>query len=269
MWWLALVYWLLWMGFEPRFFAPSGIGFHDVLFSATLSNGISPKALMSIVPGGWSIAAEALFYVAFPLLAALSKNLASSVLVLAAAMLLRIAGNSFLLSLNIQPEVVQAAFLEHSIINQLPIFVLGICTYHAILSIRYPRLVASAVILIAFAVTILLPYASKMVQPTPMAFGVCWAFATWGFANGGAALLINKPIELLGKISYSAYFWHFIFLGNILDNPRLSGGSLAFLVLFLKTMALTVPMSWLTYQIVEKPMMRVGSRVAQKYSHAL
>jgi len=73
----------------------------------------------------------------------------------------------------------------------------------------------------------------------------------------------------VGKVSYSAYFWHFPVLG-LLDKfglfslgPAVPGG-LRFLAIFAAAVALTVGFASVTYRVVEAPMIRIGRQLAMR-----
>ena len=56
-------------GFKPRAYAPQGVGPVSYISTFLFLHGWHPATINSIVPGGWSIAAEFGFYLLFPLLA--------------------------------------------------------------------------------------------------------------------------------------------------------------------------------------------------------
>lgn len=67
MFWLAAAVYFLQYGFGPRYWAPQGITLVDIGLTFSFLNGLRPNAMNSVVPGGWSIAAEMSFYLMFPI----------------------------------------------------------------------------------------------------------------------------------------------------------------------------------------------------------
>ena len=71
MFWLAIVFFT---AFTPRHWAPNGIGWPQVFATAAFLHGWHPATINGVVPGGWSIAVEVTFYLAFPVLALLLRS---------------------------------------------------------------------------------------------------------------------------------------------------------------------------------------------------
>ncbi|WP_173568658.1 acyltransferase family protein [Acetobacter conturbans] len=94
------------------------------------------------------------------------------------------------------------------------------------------------------------------------------ALLLFGLARGGAVAraLSCRPLLWLGNISYSIYLLHFLIIaiaGRLLSPllPNLSMTAREGLVLGL-TLILVLPLSHLLYETVEKPVNRLGHRVA-------
>lgn len=68
MFYTGLVFFVLLAGFGPRLWAPHGLGSAHVVLTALFLHGWLPEIINSVVPGGWSIAAETSFYLLLPLL---------------------------------------------------------------------------------------------------------------------------------------------------------------------------------------------------------
>jgi peptidoglycan/LPS O-acetylase OafA/YrhL len=79
--------------------------------------------------------------------------------------------------------------------------------------------------------------------------------------NGGGwsrRLLATPAMEFLGRISYGIFLWHLPLVGWIAAH----GGrdwipGFPFLSLFLAGLAVSIPMGWLSYRLVERPAMRL------------
>jgi peptidoglycan/LPS O-acetylase OafA/YrhL len=90
MFWLAILIFLLLLGFDPRYWAPQGIGWPHVLVTALFLHGFHPDTMSSVVPGGWTIAVEMTFYCSFPLLVWGLRSWQIAAVALVAAMCLAI-----------------------------------------------------------------------------------------------------------------------------------------------------------------------------------
>ena len=66
MFWIAIFFFLWLNGTAATIYAPDGIGFRQVLMTALFIHGFWPDAITSVVPGGWSVADEVIFYALFP-----------------------------------------------------------------------------------------------------------------------------------------------------------------------------------------------------------
>ena len=73
--------------------------------------------------------------------------------------------------------------------------------------------------------------------------------------------LIGRPIEWIGKVSYSAYFIHFVVLRLTPLLPSTGSPVVDMAYVFLIQVLVTVGFSSLTYLMIEKPMIRLGSQL--------
>ena len=87
----------------------------------------------------------------------------------------------------------------------------------------------------------------------------------------GAALL-NAPVALMGRVSFSAYLLHFAVIELVLNRHRsffhMDAAGWNAIAVFagatLVVIALTCVFSTITYLTVEKPMMRLAKRLTTK-----
>lgn len=74
------------------------------------------------------------------------------------------------------------------------------------------------------------------------------------------AVLSSRPAKALGDISYGVFCYHLVVLGLVeraIHHETLHGN---FWPLELLTLAVTVPLAWLSYRFVERPIIRWGRR---------
>jgi peptidoglycan/LPS O-acetylase OafA/YrhL len=102
-------------------------------------------------------------------------------------------------------------------------------------------------------------------------FGMCFSIFAYCLADGAANWLGNPPIRYLGKVSFSAYLWHFAVLGSLakltksgFDPLMLAAGPHGFsffCVFFPFLVIVTTVLSTLTYRLVERPIIRFGEKL--------
>jgi peptidoglycan/LPS O-acetylase OafA/YrhL len=64
--WLAGLFYTLIGGFAPRLWAAGGISPTDLIIAAIFGSAWSGGASLAVVPGGWSVCCEVMFYIALP-----------------------------------------------------------------------------------------------------------------------------------------------------------------------------------------------------------
>jgi peptidoglycan/LPS O-acetylase OafA/YrhL len=82
--------------------------------------------------------------------------------------------------------------------------------------------------------------------------------------------MVNPVTCFLGRISFSFYIVHFAIMDAEIRllhahfDGMFSRPALAYLVLMMVTLALTIPVSWLTYTFIEQPFIRLGSKIVRR-----
>ena len=81
--------------------------------------------------------------------------------------------------------------------------------------------------------------------------------------NGGffAKSLSVKPLQFIGKISYSFYLWHFIVLLSLIYAFY---GTIPNLLIFIIWLALITPVSWLAFKGIEEPSVKLLKKMSLK-----
>ena len=79
--------------------------------------------------------------------------------------------------------------------------------------------------------------------------------------NWANSPLVNEPVIWIGKVSYSTYFLHFPAL-HFLPTLHVTGQVVVDVALaYVMVVFVTTAFSSLTYMMIEKPMIRLGSRL--------
>jgi|SRR5680860_292367 len=96
-----------------------------------------------------------------------------------------------------------------------------------------------------------------------------FAVIAFGLARGAGSWLVNPAICWLGKVSFSAYLWHFAVLSLAAPTIGSFPGTLAYLIAVTIVLTITLVTSTVTYLCIERPMIRAGSKLATRLRHGL
>ncbi|MCE1235672.1 MAG: acyltransferase [Hyphomicrobiales bacterium] len=282
MFWLGILFFLCLDGFGPRYFAPNGIDIFSVLLTIFFLHGWIPDTITSVVPGGWSIAVEMTFYFVFPLFMLLIRGWRSAFSFFLLSVFLSKIVFDYLWNHRVVywPDVSDAlvsAFLNLWFPTQLPVFAVGFLLFFFIrdckgfISKPWLNALLFASVLSMVALALRPELAGKLRLNTYTAYGVCFSVFAFCLADGAARWLVVAPVRYLGKISFSAYLWHFAVLGtlgklaaigiNPLSLMTPTRGTLFFFELFVYVVLATGILSALTYKFIERPMIKVGNKI--------
>ena len=275
MFWLAIaLYLLLDRLFTQPFWSSGTVDWHTILLTIFFSHGWSPEAINAVVPGGWTIAVEMMFYLAFPLLAASVTSLNRAILFLVASILLAIDANS--LTADAWPAdrtILFGEFLYYWLPNSLPCFAIGFVAFYLLPYAPRTRLGSLALLLGAGLVALYvafgpLPFFATGTQP--LARGTVFALACLllilALQHGNYPLLVNRAVCFLGRVSYSGYLTHWVLVELALLVFRdFHTGPVASTILWLASILVLVPctaaLSFLTYSLIERPGIGAGARM--------
>ena len=117
---------------------------------------------------------------------------------------------------------------------------------------------------------LLIPFLDGVKYALPLGlvttYGIAFSLFAFSLMYWPNSALIGRPIEWIGKVSYSAYFIHFVTL-RILPLLPSTGWPVADLAyMFLIQVLVTVGFSSLTYLMIEKPMIRLGGTLIARSS---
>ncbi|MFT4255123.1 MAG: acyltransferase [Caulobacter sp.] len=247
----------------------------NLLLTVFFVHGLSPSAINDIVPGGWSIACEALFYFIFPFLLAmlttLKRALVAAFAGVVAAVVSRLA-LSVLLAEWVEAEAL-GRFIHFGFLTNLPAFLFGVVVYHLRASPLADLLRPFANLGLLSALLLLCvigAFGFGVLRNTLLASAVLAALVF--FATQASWPIIDNPIlRYTGKISFSIYLLHFVVLHG-LDNAVVSlageGWLVAMVTLYVLVMAITAALASLTYRFVEAPMIDFAKTLSRKQSTA-
>ena len=269
---IAPMFWLAACAYLITYGAPAGLSTPGILATFLFVHGWSPNTINTLVPGGWSIAAEVMFYVFFPFLAGAITTLSTAVIAFFAAVAIAILGGdiaSLLLPTGEKYSGSNADFLRWWFIAQAPVFLVGFIVYHA-MRFELPRWVWSLGIQGSILAMLFLVFAWWLPGSRQVLFALTFGLFALSLGKCGEDSMVNPVVEHIGRVSYSAYFWHFPILATYasIGHPlsMITASSLKqFVALYVVVVLISIILSTMTYLVIEKPMIRLGSRIASRY----
>jgi len=236
-----------------------------------------PSYFESIIPTGWTVGVEMLFYLWLPLIFISVSSLRRSLAFVLVAILISHLTNLLL------PEIFVGQYATFNFFSQLPVFAIGVVCYF-IYKYYIPKIQSSyrvpvslLLLLTSFALfyslaTYLLYYIPSEIffslsLPSWQAVGFSFLLLSLSlFSNG---LIVNRVTRFFGKISYSIYLVHPLLIQSLIPVYGYVGhSSLPIMVsiglCLLLSILITTPIAMLTYRYIESPGMRYGKKVASR-----
>lgn len=240
-----------------------------IISNITFIHGVSPYYINTLVPGGWSISVEFMFYALVPLLFACVKNLNQSlVFFITTTVLTSIIKFYFLKYPLIEDSPLWADFLFLNIINQLPVFALGLMFYFIVIknenlsNISKSSLLALSVLVFCH---LCMPYMN--IISNHIFFSIGFLILAYALSKNGFIILNNAIIRYIGTISFSMYLVHIAvlyWLDYFNFTDYFESGSKNFLVRSLITIGLSILVSTIFYRLIEVPGQKLGKKMIEK-----
>ncbi len=249
---------------------PQKISSTDILLNVLLANGLSESANNSVVPGGWSIGTEVIFYCLFPILFKTLNNKTLLSLFTSAAFLILTCLAIEVIG-GFKPDV--NVFYYRLIINQLSVFIIGACTFRLL-----GKKIGVTTTFIGIALIVVSCYLFN--QGYKPAFNLFFIpiLACTGFSIliikfqdscNKSQSFIWRYLAKLGKVSYSAYLLHFAVIWFLapairphMDKIHSQDFSLIFVTVIV-TIA-TFLVASISYRWIEKPAIRLGEAFIER-----
>ncbi len=201
---------------------PQVADYLGLLSTLTLTHGLTPEWINWVVPGGWAISIETMFYLIFPWLWKKVRSLNAATIWFLVTLITSRGLTILLHPLPYPNSLLWGEYLYYYLPAQLPIFLLGIVVYWAIREKRWPKILMSALPLLLVA---------GIWKPSLMP-----AFVWWGIGWSSLILLLNKRtwvgidnrvMRQLGNVSYEMYLVHSaVYMGIVgLGLFQLSGNA--------------------------------------------
>jgi peptidoglycan/LPS O-acetylase OafA/YrhL len=245
------------------------------LFHLTLLHGFTLDAFKTVVPGGWSIGVEFIFYLLFPIIFALVINKGTKTKFV--LLLVIFIGLSL-----IQSTFFQVYFPSYSSVwkygywaplNQLPVFMVGLMLYRKVKQTSVPDSITSH--LAWFLVATL---SSLGVWQLKVPFYVvlvpllsAYSFYHLYFVFESVTWLNCKLLRRIGQLSFSMYLLHFLSISivmniEVLDGLR-GGGVISLLAFYLLVIILTMALSVITEKVIELKFVALAKKIITMREH--
>lgn len=275
--WMGIILYTVVYGLNSRGWLPGPKIWHYPLHLA-LVNLLHPETSSSVVPGGWSISCEVLFYLTVPIWFMWVKNLRSSIIFVIACCivgpLLTEALRHTIGSWTAQfgPEA-DDQFYYRIIFNQMPCFSFGILTYFILknppnwlirLQVVKYNLVGLFVTGVLFIVAM---EANLRFIGSHILFSAAFSSLALVLSQLPWAILVNPVSRFLGKISYSTYLLHFLVLKQltlILPMKLQQNQNSYFFILLLCCLLITIPLAYVSFKLIETRFARLAKSIIVK-----
>jgi len=242
--------------------------FFNVACNFLFIHGLIPSANNNIVPGGWSIGTEMIFYLIFPFIFAMYQNLKTirSLLIIPILLFLFTTIISYLNAYLIGLKYYEDIFYYYNIINQLPVFIVGISFFHLEKAgwIKSSTIVA----LIGFLLTFFLSFVLFLKLKHNLNLAIFIASISFCFLF---VFLKNMNLQLkflvrVGQLSFSIYIFHFLIAYPLISKivrefPAGTNTTFLFGLSVIITLGLSLIIATLSEKIIEKPGVSIGKRL--------
>lgn len=277
LYYLAIIFYSVVYSLSPpkSFILP--VSLINVIANLTFLNGVYLPAINYLPPGGWSVGDEMLFYLTIPFLFSKIKSINKAYSFLLVCLVI-----SFLIQIAIYFVVtnythyswpaLRGWYLYFWFPNQFPVFSFGICLFFIIntVEIKYKEWMMSASVLLIILLSLVnyqLTFPQFLFQREYL---YSFAFCCFAFSLSKTRLnFLIRPINKLGKVSFSVYLIHFIVIAVVgkslkyVFKDRLNN-DVSFIISYLAVMIVTYFIARLTYQIIEKKGVAYGERLIEK-----
>lgn len=268
MYYIGIAYYLFQNGMGPRYWlgdAPS-ITISNILSNVFFVHGVNPYWITSVVPGGWSITVEMMFYAIIPFLVTKIKSTNQAILFTISTLIFSIVLKFALLKFPlIGHERLWNEFLFLYFPSQLPIFGLGIIAFFLIIKSDYK---ISGIYCLIVAGLLLVHFIRPIIPPH-FFYGIAFLTLIFVLSKKEFSLFVNRFTVFMGKISYSAYLVHFAVLYwltqyGLVDFIAINGlgtSLLNFAIRLVVVVLLTSIISYGLLNLVERPFQNLGKQL--------
>jgi len=251
----------------------------NVLANVFFLHGFYPAANNNIVPGGWSIGTEVVFYSVFPIIIWMVKKLWNVnkysiwLLPLIGALMSQTFNLLILFWTNGSIGIANNNFIYFNFFNQLPVFLIGIALFYSEKQCSLNFNIFMFVLFSFFSLMLWRYKINYLFTVIPLLSGISFVFLFLLLRNN--KWLTSKIIGKIGKYSYGIYITHFIFAWFVPEYflyPMLKdilSSNLIFLLSIIITLVGAYLLSSIFYRVIESPVVIFGSAIIRRREAAV
>lgn len=247
------------------------IEWRAIIINLLFSNGYFPSVLNKIVPGGWSISTEMSFYLLFPFIFSFYQKKKSKKTLLFLIPFLSIVFSQIAVRIlgNYGYEMSNNSFVYFNIINQIPVFIIGISYYFLLkkYNFNYSSWI-DILLFISFTIITIALWSLKidyLFSVIPITSAISFVFIM-EIMRKSDKLNINL-LEKIGRASYSMYLFHFLvidFVDYSFKKLGLSFNNINFFIFYILVAGITYFIANLSLNTLERYGINFGKKLLRK-----
>ena len=232
-----------------------------------LIHGLNPNWQDSLVPGGWSVAVESIFYILCPFFFLKITSLKNAILWFLASLYIGSLITYLLSNLNIIPfSWKRDLWLYGYFPNQANVFLVGFLLYYLQFESNF-KIVKILIFLLLLIIPNFLIYRLLNFEVhNEINILVTYSFIFLFFLVKNKRFEFLKPnfIQVIGKFSYSIYIIHFIvlyFISRYKLDILFTNNTINYIFIFLITLIISTLVSSITYKYIEQKFISLGKYI--------
>ncbi|HCN8108196.1 acyltransferase family protein [Escherichia coli] len=247
----------------------------NILSNIFMLHGLIPSANNTIVPGGWSIGTEFIFYALFPLLFIFFDKIhkKAGLKAIFLAWLVITALNfafQFFYSSHSELGFFNNSFWYFNISNNLSVFIAGFMIFYGADKIVSSKPVAYLIfaVLIALSIFIFSLNENIIYSIVPAISGIAFIFLISGLERSNAS---PRIIRRIGQLSFAMYITHIVFTSYVMRavNKHIPdfSPSIKLIIFYIIVVSLSFVAAIVCEKLIENPGIQMGKKLINSLNH--